>query len=331
MPAGLDLNYTSEHQERAIGNIVAQAMMSMKRQAASGPTLVTAKDRQSKMSKLAAKEALLSRWLRTEGGLMKIAANLANPVRQFLDYKGIARKFVIVEQIPDGIPIYFDKDLPKVPATRIGSDGSNRIVEMTASRTYVEPFALTAKPKIPYDQLYTLKYRPIARTKDRLIEGIELQEDLLWFSLWGSNATLFNTAVTTTGKFLKQDLADVFAKVEDHRLVVRNVLMSAFGTSAIRSWQFQDLDQLGMQEVRETGYLGTMWGANFWVSDQIPKGTVYVICDPKFFAWQPIRKDLEVIPANDPDNFWLGFNGYLLESMLLFNPLGIAQLNFTLS
>jgi hypothetical protein len=313
-------------QEQAIARIVAAAMKGLNNP--NGPIINTASDRQSSMAKIAAKEQLLSRWLRTEGGLMKIAANLGNPVRNQLDYKGIGRKFVIVEQIPDGIPIYYDKDLPKVPCTKIGADGATRFVEMKGIRVYLDAFAIAGRPKIPYDQLYTLKYKPIARTKDRLIEGMELQEDLLWFGLFESNSEVANTKVVSTGDLFKPDLAKVFARVEDHRLVVRNVLMSAYGTAGIRSWTFEHMDQLGMQEVRETGYLGAMWGANFWVSDQIPKGTLYATCDPKFLAWEPIRKDVEVIPANDPDNLWLGFTGYLYAAMNFFNPLGIAKLEF---
>jgi len=45
------------------------------------------------------KEAALARALTTEAGLRKIAANMANPVRFFLDYKGIFRKFAVVEQM----------------------------------------------------------------------------------------------------------------------------------------------------------------------------------------------------------------------------------------
>lgn len=320
----------TQAQLQAISSVVGAAVRS------SGgprgvPGVAPANERAAKMAKMAAKEALISRWLRTEGGLMKIAANLANPVRFWLDYKGIARKFVIVEQIPDGVPMYYDKDFPKVPATKIGADGSTRIIEMEGERVYLEPFEIGGHPKIPYKQLYVLKYRPIARTKDRLIEGMELQEDLLWFALLEANADLVNTPVTSTGAFHKPDLATAFARVEDRRLVVRNVLMSAYGTAGIRSWTFEHLDQLGMQEVRETGYLGSMWGANFWISDQIPTGTVYIQADPKFLGWLPIRKDVEVIPANDPGNYQLGFVGYELIGMILFNPYGVSKNTFVVS
>lgn len=41
---------------------------------------------------------------------------------------------------------------------------------------------------------------------------------------------------------------------------------------------------------RETGYLGNLWGADFYVSDQVAYGTMYVMTSPKFLAWMPFRR-----------------------------------------
>ena len=53
------------------------------------------------MVKEAQYDNILAKNLATATGLKKIAANLANPVRQQLDFRGIGRKFGVVEQIPD--------------------------------------------------------------------------------------------------------------------------------------------------------------------------------------------------------------------------------------
>jgi len=89
------------------------------------------------------------------------------------------------------------------------------------------------------------------------------------------------------------------------------------------------LDQLALQEIRETGYLGNLWGADFYVSDQVQHGTMYIMTTPKFLAWMPFRRDTQVIPADDPDNTWLGFVGYELLGMTVFNSRGVTKLTFT--
>lgn len=293
----------------------------------------TAQSRAEKVAKLLRKEAALARALETEAGLRKIAANMANPVRRKLDYKGIFRKFAVTEQMPDGVPLIFDRDQPDVPALKIGKFGTVRMVEMTGTRVELEAFEIVARPKIPYSELYNRRYRALDRAKDRLIEGMELREDLIGFSLLlaASNLGLAGGPVvqSTAGPLDRDPLAKTFTELEKNRLPVAAVLMSPYGTQGIRRLDFQNLDQTGMQEVRETGYLGSIWGADFYVSDQVTAGSAFILPSPKFLAWIPIRKDVDVIPADDPDNLRLGFVGYLLQGMTVHNGFGVARLDFS--
>lgn len=294
-----------------------------------------ADERRSNLKKLAAKERVLTRYLSTVGGLNKIAANLANPVRRQLDYKGIIRKFFVVELMEAGIPLIFDRDLPQVPCVKVGAGGTVNIVEMLAERVEVQDFEIAGRPKIPYRELYVRRFRALDRAKDRLIEGMQLREDLIGFGLFASAAAACTalacapTAVTNSTYGLDRNgLAVAFAGIESNRLVVQSVLMSAYGTAGIRRWEFEDLDQVGMQEVRETGYLGRMWGADFYISDQIPTGTSYILAQDKFLGWMPIRKDVDIIPADDPDHLRLGFVGYELIGMFLHNCCGVNTFTF---
>lgn len=84
-----------------------------------------------------------------------------------LDYKGIFRKFVIVEQMPDGVPLIFDKDLPAVPAVKVGKGGSPRMIEMRGKRVELTAFEIAARVKVPYEELFTRRYRALDRAKDR--------------------------------------------------------------------------------------------------------------------------------------------------------------------
>jgi hypothetical protein len=294
--------------------------------------------RRERMQKLAEKEQILTRYLTTVGGLNKIAANLANPVRRKLDYKGIMRKFFVVELMEAGIPLIFDRDLPEVPCVKVAQNGTVNAVEMFAERVEVQDFEVAGRPKIPYRELYVRRFRALDRAKDRLIEGMQLREDLIGLSLLAAAITTNGTlpaadnpptvVANSTNGFDRNGLRQAFAEIEDNRLIVGSVLMSAFGTAGLRGWEFQDLDQVGMQEVRESGYLGRMWGADFYVTDQVADGTSYILAQDKFLGWWPIRKDTDVIPADDPDNLRLGFVGYELIGMFVHNTLGVNSFTF---
>ena len=214
------------------------------------------------------------------------------------------------------------------PAVKVGKYGAPGLIEMVGQRVELEPFEIASRVKVPYAELYNRRYRALDRAKDRLIEGMELREDLIGFGLIEAASGLSNTPVTTAGQFDRDLMAKAFAQIEKNRLPVGAVLMSPFATAGIRRFTFQTLDQIGMQEVRETGYLGNYWGADFYVTDQIPYGTAYALTTPKYLAWMPIRKDVDVIPVDDPDNLRLGFVGYELIGMSLFNSLGVEKMGF---
>lgn len=288
----------SQADVKAISTAVAQGLQQSGRsgKVAANPTEKRRKEYISGIQK----EAALARALTTEAGLRKIAANMANPVRFYLDYKGIFRKFAVVEQIPDGVPMIYDRDFPDVPAVKVGPGGAAAMIEMVAQRVELEPFEIIARPKVPYRELFNRRFRALDRAKDKLIWGMELREDLIGFSLldtaWAAGP---NVGVTVAGALTKAALADAFAQIERHRLPVASVLMSAYGTRDIRSWEWTVLDQLALQEVRETGYLGNLWGADFYVTDQITEpGRMYIMTTPKFLAWMPFRRDTQVIPAD---------------------------------
>jgi len=247
----------------AVGNAVARTLASQQT-----PAMTSRAERQRKYASALKKEAALARALTSEAGLRKIAASMANPVREMLDYKGICRKFAVIEQIPDGVPMIYDKDFPEVPAAKIANDGAVSMIELEGERVTLEPFEIVARPKVPYRQLFNRRFRALDRAKDRLIQGVELREDLTFFSLLESAFQAgvtagYHTEVTIPGPLTKAGLADAFAQLENTRLPVASVLMSAYGTRDIRSWEWTVLDQLALQEIRETGYLGSLWGADF--------------------------------------------------------------------
>jgi len=323
-------NMSEAQKNGLINSIIEASQSSNKPVSRSSRTVTSASDRERAKRQMQMKEAILEKEMSTAGGLRKIAANLANPVRQKLDYKGIFRKFAVVELIPEGVPMIYDKDLPEATAVKVGEGGAPGMIDMRGERVEITPFEIIVNPVLPYAEMYNRRFRALDRMKDRLIEGMELREDLTGFALMETAAVSGGTTPqVVAGKLDRDTLAKGFAQVEQSRLQVAGVLMTAFGTMGLRRWQYLDLDQAGMQMIRETGYLGDMWGSSFYVNDQITNGVSYVTTTPKFSAWVAIKKDVDVIPADEPKNARLGFVGYLYEGMTWHNNLGICKVTFS--
>lgn len=294
-------------------------------------------DKTATLNREAAKAAMLRREadlqaaMKNPTGLHKIAANLASPVRKYLDYIGIFRKFAVTEGWPDGMPMIYDNDIGEFTAVKIGKNGTTRIIEVEVERTTLDEFEIVVRPKVPYAELYKRLYQVMKRVKERLEQGMALREDLYGFSLLETASQQVNTTIAISTYLTKDALARAFSQVEKHRLRVKSILMSPFGIQGIRRWDYQTIDNVAREEIRKSGYLGSIWDADIYINDQVTSGTFYIIAEPEFTAWMPIRRDVDVIPADDPDNLLLGFVGYELLGMTVHNGRAVAKGTFDIN
>ena len=251
-----------------------------------------------------------------------------------MDYVAIGRKVVVVEPIPDGQLPFFDNDIEEFYATKVAGDGTTRMHVLNATRVMVDEFELMVKPKIPYKELRGRKYKMLDRAKERLKHSLALREDNLWFGLFHTAAVATNTEQVVTTGVTKDVLAMGFNHVESHRLVVGSIIMHPQGVSGIRRWNWNQVDETARIEIRERGYLGRLWNANFFISNLVSVDTsdnsyIYILAQPQFVAWNPIRADGEVIPADRPDDALLGWVGYELMGMYVHNNRGVARCKYS--
>lgn len=296
-------------------------------------TQVVKKDPMVLQRELMKKEAALELAFKTQVGLMKLAQALASPVRKHLDYRGIGRRLFVTEPYVDPGPMYYDADVEEFDAVKMGRDGTTRMVVCRATRTILPEFELGVRVKIPFAEVRTRKYKVVERAKERLKQSFAIREDLMIFSLAYDACELSGQKVVTTGNLSKMVLSQAFWMVDRRRIIPVNVLISPAAAYSMRNWEREELEETARIEIRRTGYLGVLWGANFLVTQLIkenPDGqtSAYVFGDPQFVGWYPIRADVEVIPADTPDLYLLGFVGYLQAGMILHNVWGVARVDF---
>lgn len=276
-------------------------------------------DRQAQLQKDMRKEAILKKALNTPQGLKKIAAALTNPVRRKLDYVGLCRKFVITELWPNGMPMIFDRDVEEFTAVVVGNGGALRYIEIEVERVELIPFQVVVNPRIPWTEIYNRLYQVVKRTKERIEQSMALREDLLYYAAL-DDASIAYHPVTSVATYLTKDaLSRSMTPLEFERIPPTNILMTAYGTQGIRRWQFQDIDDTARTEIRKSGYIGSMWGAQIYISDQLSAGNYYITGPAEMHAWMPFRKEAEVIPADVPWELVLGFVGFEYYALLIHN------------
>jgi hypothetical protein len=278
------------------------------------------------------KEAAITVALRSPQGMAKLAAVLANPVRVYLDYTGIATRLFVSEPYPDGLEMYFDYDIFEYPAVVLGKDGASRFVVCRAKRVHLPEFEISIAAYIPYSELRTRKYLVFDRAKQRLQQAVWLAEDYRAFGLIHDATVLNNLEFQSTTPLTQAALALSIKEIEKHRLLGVNILMGPDTVAAMRMWRRDQIDEVARIELRRTGFLGNLWGANFFYSNLIKPLNetcyAYILTEPSLFGWIPMRVRAELIPSNRPDDRILGFVSYSLLGMMVFNAYGVARVSF---
>jgi HK97 family phage major capsid protein len=283
---------------------------------------------------LAQKEKVLANLLSSPTGRKKLAQSMQLPLRSRLDYMGVARKALLIEELPPGALPYYDKD-PLVPAIVVAEQGTTPESVTTGTRFLVPLKEIASNPKIPFTQIKERRFSIIERAQDLARQEIQTVEDDGIFNAFeaatGVNENTNISVPASIGSLTRDALADAYAEVEKHDLRVARVFLNARDYGDIRKFGRDQLDPVHQQSLLDTGLMGQFWGAQLIVSRRVPVGTVYVCTAPDFLGVFPIRIDLTVVAADDPQNRMIGWSIFEQVGEAIHNPNGVVKITINRS
>ena len=103
--------------------------------------------------------------------------------------------------------------------------------------------------------------------------------------------------------------------------------MNAQAFADIRAWGREEFDPVTQHEVLQTGLFGHLWTADILISKKVPMDTVYVLADPEFVGVMPIRQDIQVIPADKPEELRLGWVIYEEIGLAVVNDMAVSKIH----
>jgi hypothetical protein len=279
------------------------------------------------------KERIVDKYIGSAAGRKRLAASMVQSLRERRDYSSVGRKTFLVEQLPDGaLPIY-DKD-PDVTAFVIGEEGGS-ITAMAKPRRVIFPlFEIAALPKAPLTQVKERRYDLLKRMQDLGKAQVQAAEDDRVFSIMDAIAINgfdslpggTNPDIPVVAPISPAILADAFAEIETHDLRVARVYMNATDYADIRKFGRDVLDIESQATLWKTGMMATGWNAQFIVSRLVPRGVVYCCCEPEMFGRIPVRTELTVLSADNPEERTIGFSMFENLAIGAYNPRGLVRL-----
>ena len=279
------------------------------------------------------KEKAVSMYIGNTAGRKRLAASMIQSLRERRDYSSVGRKTFLVEQIPDGaLPIY-DKD-PDVTAYVIGEEGESITAIMKPRRVIFPLFEIAALPKAPLTQVKERRYDLLKRMQDLGKAQVQAAEDDRVFSIMDAIAVNgfdslpggTNPDIPVVAPISPAIFADAFAEIERQDLRVARVYMNATDYADIRKFGRDVLDIESQATLWKTGMMATGWNAQFIVSRLVPAGVVYICCEPEHFGRIPVRTELTVLSADNPEERTIGFSMFEQLAIGAYNPRGLVRL-----
>jgi hypothetical protein len=263
-------------------------------------------------------------------GFRQVGQGLLNPIKEVIDYEGLARKIFAPRTVKAGEVVRFDKDV-YVRGWVIAEDGQTPQSVVEGRHIYPPEFEVTAYPSIEIKDKYRAQYDILARTQDRARMSIEYQEDLAAINLLQAGANAVN--ITTT--FATMNLAAFEAiryQIERHRLICDKFIIHRQEVSDLVNTVSTQVDPVTQRELIMAGFIGTILNAMIITTagtqtfEILQPGEVVAVTAPEYLGGMPIRVELFSEPVNEfmegrPRQGWFW---YELVSQVLVNAAGVA-------
>lgn len=278
------------------------------------------------------RDELISRAIATQEGKMSLAQAMANPIRKNLDYHGLARRALVVDPLPQGAQPTYDRDID-VAAVVVSAHGTGPESRVFGDRITVPEFELFSNPTVRISEVKRRRFNVIDRAVQKARQEIMAQEDANVFAAFDTASQVENSLsdIADSG-LLKRDLLEIKKSIDSWDLVTTKYFMNIAEYNEILLWGSGggqgtgggELDPVTMREVLQTGLYAHLWGADILVSKIVPVGTVYGVADPEFVGVMPVRRDIEVMPADEPKQLKMGWVVSEEIGLAIVNPRGVA-------
>jgi len=266
----------------------------------------------------------------TSEGFRLVGQGLLNPIKEVIDYEGLARKIWAPRTVKAGEVVRYDKD-PFVTGWMIAEDGQTPQSVVTGSYVYPSEFEITTYPSLEIKDKFRAQFDILARVQDRARQAIEYQEDLAAMNILAAGGNQSN--VTTNFAVLNvAALESMRYQIERHRLICDKFILNRQEVSDLVNVVRVAADPVTHRELLMAGYLGTILNAMIVTTagtntyEILPPGQAKAVTSPEYLGGMPIRVELFSEPVNEfmIGNPRQGWFFYELLSMILINPAGVA-------
>jgi hypothetical protein len=271
--------------------------------------------------------------------LRKIGQGMIGAIQIKLKYEGIGRNVLVEDTIPNGFARPYEV-LDDLGQAYVLNQTDAEVKTTPFEGKYVPPqfFRIAAFPYIRKEDTYMMTANIVEYAQEMTREAILKQED-------GRLLTLLATAITDYGANPDHvitpdhiveigagnavewpDFLDAVSRIELHELKASRIIMNPVDLRDVYLWDTNFTGPEFKNDLARGGTVTKFGEFTFQTSVMVPQGTIFLVPDPNFLGYMPIRYSLEVQENLQIEQFRRGWVMDELIGMMVLNPRGLAAI-----
>jgi len=255
---------------------------------------------------------------------------MASPIKTYLEYMGVMRKAFKVDPLANGAVPMYDKDTEDLSAGIVASQGAATQIKYEGERYFVPILEIAANPTVKLREVKMRRFNVIDRIQVRTRQFVMETEDAMLISLLDQASIIKNAALPVTlgsdGYINRKDLVGLKREIEKWDLFGASYYMGIYRFNDIAMWNQSDVDILTQKQLVDTGLLARLHNMNIYVTKKIAKEVVYATATPDYVGVMPIYQDIEVLPADRPEQTLFGWVFVEYIGAAVTNAKGVAKM-----
>ncbi len=296
------------------------------------------------MTKLssAQKRQLLAATLALPNGFQKLGEAFVGPILLKLKYQGLLRDILVETPLAKGEPPEYDvmDDLGTAYMLNV-NEGEVQVTMFEGKRVYLPLFRIAAFPKVRKEDLHALKMDAVeyAQNESKIVIQ-KLEDEYLWNLLetgiedYATHAMHVATpgnahTINTAGDLDPNDLYAAAGITASHELEPTRIIFHPTDYYIILTWT---TEQVGwdLKNKMVAGQEVTTFGPYLLKkSIMVDQGTQYILPDPEYIGYFPVRYSLDVEEDPMVEKFHKGWVMDEYVGMSIINPRGLVRIVYT--
>jgi len=261
--------------------------------------------------------------LQKPGGMKEISVAISKAIQnELIDYsvwRNLSEINMVANRDSGGVmPITFDAGSRDIVGGKINAFSELFIIPKERRTINVDPFIIKSyRSKTFLSDFSNARSNVMVGIKDDLLENIAYREDSYGFDLCDLISDIVVIPISTKPRFPliinKDTIKTVFDDMESKGDKIHNVVTSRFGGFGIQQWETKG----------DNGYMGSLWGADFYCNKDIPEDTWYFFASPELTSMMSVHGDIRVEWSKNDENLYV--EAYEHVGMLLHQKSSVVK------